>query len=70
MPRNNDPFAPWNDPMYKNDPLSPHNDPMYRDDPFKPWNDHFGSEDDLTDRERQAYGLRPRRRHDNNEEEY
>lgn len=41
-PKNNDPFAPWNDPMFKNDPFAPHNDPMYQKDPFACWNDPFG----------------------------
>lgn len=68
MPRNNDPFKVWNDPMYKNDPFAPHNDPMYRDDPFKPWNDHFGYEDQLNEKERSQYGLRSKRRYDEEEE--
>jgi hypothetical protein len=55
--KNTDPFAPYNDPMYKDDPFAPHNDPMYKDDPFKPWNDPFGSSDDLTDREKKYYNI-------------
>ena len=57
-PKNDDPFAPWNNPMYSNDPFAPHNDPMYSNDPFKPWNDPFGSEKDLSCDERKRYGLR------------
>ena len=61
MARNTDPFAPWNDPMYKNDPFAPHND-FDGDNPFKPWNDPCGSERDLTDSEAQRYGrFRPKR---------
>lgn len=56
MEKNNDPFAPWNDPIYKDDPLAPHNDPMYRDDPFKPWNNMFGKKEDLSCRDREKYG--------------
>ena len=40
--RNNDPFAPWNDPFKRDDPFAPWNDPMKRDDPFAAWNDPFG----------------------------
>ncbi len=67
MPINTDPFAPWNDPMYKNDPLAPHNDPMYKDDFMKPWNNIFGSENQLNDRDRKGYGILPKRRY---EDEY
>lgn len=56
MPKNTDPFAPWNDPM-NDSPFAPHNDPMYRNDPFKPWNNPFGSTSDLTDREKDYYGV-------------
>ena len=64
MPRNNDPFAAWNDPMHRDDPMAPHNDPMYKDDPLKPWNDVMGSDRDLTPRERKQYGLRGTSRED------
>lgn len=37
--KNDDPFAPWNDPMYRDDPRKPWNDPLYKNDPFAPWND-------------------------------
>lgn len=57
-PRNTDPFAPWNDPMYKNDPFAPHNDPCHSDDPTKPWNDPSGSERDLNRDEKRQYGKR------------
>jgi len=67
--RNNDPFAPWNNIMRRGDPFAPHNDPMHRDDPFKPWNNPMGSEKDLTESERKAYGLRPNRKTDYDEEE-
>lgn len=63
MATNTDPFAPWNDPMYKNDPFAAHNDPMHRNDPFKPWNNNFGNESDLNDRERESYNLPPIRTH-------
>lgn len=49
---NNDPSAPWNNPIYRDDPLAPHNDPIKRDDPTKPWNDPAGRKDDLDDRDR------------------
>jgi len=57
-PRNTDPFAPWNDPMYRDDPFAPHNDPCKKDDPTKPWNDPAGSERRLTRDEKRRYGLR------------
>ena len=47
MLRNNDPFAPWNDPMDKTDPFKPWNDPRFKDDPFAPWNSPCGDEKDL-----------------------
>jgi hypothetical protein len=53
--RNDDPFAPWNNPMYKNDPFAPHNDIMKKHDPFKPWNDPMGRERDLTSEEKSYY---------------
>jgi hypothetical protein len=56
MPNQN-PFAPWNNPMYKDDPFAPHNDTMRKDSPFEPWNSPFGDEDDLNDEDRKAYGL-------------
>lgn len=70
MPRNTDPFAPWNNPMYKNDPFAAHNNPMYKDDPFKPWNEVFGSENDLSNEERKSYGLRPKNNRSDEYEEY
>jgi hypothetical protein len=69
MAKNNDPFAPWNDPMYRNDPFAPHNDPMRKNDPFEPWNQPFGSEDDLDNDDRESYGHRPRRRYNDEENE-
>ena len=65
--KNDNPFRIWNNPMREDDPCSPHNGPD-ADNPFKPWNSPFGKEDDLTDSERKAYGLRPKRRYD--EEDY
>ncbi len=62
MASNRDPFAPWNDPMYKNDPFAPHNDLMRKNDPFEPWNCVLGDERDLSDRDAKEYGIR-RRRH-------
>jgi hypothetical protein len=55
MPRNNDPFAPWNDPLRKHDPFAPHNDPLDKDNPFKPWNDPFGRREHLTEKEKRYY---------------
>ena len=57
MATNTDPFAPWNDPLYKDDPFAPHNDPMYKNDLSKPWNQTFGNEGDLNEWERQQYNL-------------
>lgn len=56
-PRNNDPFQPWNDPMYKDDPFAPHNDPMEKGNPFKAWNEPFGDKKDLTRGEKKDYGM-------------
>ena len=42
MSRNQDPFAPWNNPMKKDSPFAPWNNPMKKDDPFACWNDPFG----------------------------
>lgn len=55
--KNTDPFAPWNDQMYKYDPLAPHNDPMRKNDPTEPWNNVFGNENDLDYNDRHKYGL-------------
>jgi len=41
--RNEDPFAPWNDPSRRSDPFAAWNDPMLRDDPFAPWNSPLAS---------------------------
>jgi hypothetical protein len=57
-PRNTDPFAPWNDPMYRDDPFAPHNEPHQKDDPTKPWNDPSATERDLSRSEKQRYGRR------------
>lgn len=35
---NDDPRAPWNNPMREDDPREPWNQPQYRDDPREPWN--------------------------------
>ena len=56
MYKNDDPFAPWNDPFYKDDPFAPHNDPIKKDDPFQPWNDPFGKVEDLNKEDREKYG--------------
>ena len=65
---NDDPFRVWNG-IRKDDPFAPHNG-FDADNPFKPWNSPFGKEDDLNDRERKAYGLRPKNNPDyfNNED--
>ena len=65
-PMNDDPFQPWNDPVFQDDPDAAHNHPMYGDDPFKPWNDPFGKAEDLTDEEALTYGIR----RSSEEEEY
>jgi hypothetical protein len=54
-PKNTDPFRVWNNPMHDG-PFAPHNG-FDADNPFKPWNEPFGTEDDLTNDERKAYGL-------------
>ena len=57
MPKNTDPFMPWNDRFFKDDRFAPHNDPMRRDDPYEPWNDPWGTELDLSEEDRRYYGL-------------
>lgn len=56
MNKNTDPFAPWNNPI-NNSPLAPHNS-FDSDNPFKPWNEPFGSVEDLTDSEKDYYGIK------------
>jgi len=56
-PKNRNPFAAWNSPIHKNNPSAPHNNPIHKTSPFKPWNSPMGSDNDLTTRERRAYGL-------------
>lgn len=58
MARNDNPFAPWNDPMQKDNPFAPHNDPMRKDSPFEPWNNPLGSERDLSSSDLSRYGRR------------
>ena len=58
--KNKDPFAPWNSQMVKNSPFAPHKG-FDKDSPFKPWNQPFGRAEDLTDREKDYYGV-PRKR--------
>lgn len=67
-PLNNDPFQPWNNPMNEDDPFAPHNG-FDSDNPFKPWNNPLGNSDQLTDQEREGYGL-PVRRRDYLEDDY
>ncbi len=55
---NDDPFQPWNDPMYDDDPFAPHNDPMRKDDLSEPCNDPFGKKEDLSNRDKRSYGIR------------
>jgi hypothetical protein len=57
-PKNTDPLAPWNSPLYKDDPLAPHNDSIKKSDPFKPWNKVIWSKSDLTKDEKKYYGIR------------
>ncbi len=56
-PKNRNPTAPWNSPLYRDSPTAPHNNPVYKSDPTKPWNTPTGNIDDLTPNERKAYGL-------------
>lgn len=64
MAKNTDPFAIWNNPMYKDDPLAAHNG-YDSDNPYKPWNEPYGSENDLTDNEANSYNInRNRNRED------
>jgi hypothetical protein len=65
-PENDDPFRIWNDPFHKDDPFAPHNG-FDGDNPFKPWNSPFGKEEDLTARECRDYGLRDKRRYEEDE---
>lgn len=58
IPKNTDPFQPWNNPMYTDSPFSAHNG-VDADDPSKPWNEPFGDVEDLDDEERATYGLGP-----------
>ncbi len=55
MPRNRDPFAPWNDPIARQDPFAPHNDPFRRDDPSEPWNNPLADSRDLDEGDRREY---------------
>lgn len=44
---------------YKNDdPFAPHNNPMKKDNPFKPWNNPFGKKEDLSDEDKEGYDIR------------
>lgn len=52
---NNNPFAPWNNPMVKNDPFAPHNDPMRKDNPFESWNSPLGEYKDLSASDKRYY---------------
>lgn len=36
------PFAPYNNPMHSDDPFALWNNPMKRDDPFACWNNPLG----------------------------
>jgi hypothetical protein len=44
---NDDPFAPWNNPLYKDDPFRPWNSPLHKNDPFAPWNNPLADESDI-----------------------
>lgn len=55
--KNDDLFMIWNSPEFKDDPFAPHNDPIYEDDLTKPWNNPFGDHDDLTQEEKEYYGI-------------
>lgn len=41
-PRNNDPFAPWNNPLHRSDPFAPWNDPLKSNNPFACFHNPFG----------------------------
>lgn len=56
---NDDPFAPWNNPM-KDSPFAPHNGPD-ADNPFKPWNSPMTNTDRLTSDEKRYYGVKEKR---------
>jgi len=55
MSTNNDPFAPWNNPMVKDDPFAPHNDTMRKNSPFEEWNNPFGDYNTLSHRDKEFY---------------
>ena len=58
---NDDPFAPWNEPMTKDNPFAPWNNPMRKDNPFEPWNSPFGKKEDiegLSDYDKLKYGIK------------
>ena len=57
-PKNTDPLAPWNSPLYKDNPLAPHNSPLGKNDVFKPWNRPIWNKSDLTKEEKKFYGIR------------
>jgi len=50
--RNNDLFAPWNDPINKDDPFKPWNDPIYKYDPYAPWNQPYADDYDIREYEK------------------
>lgn len=65
--KNSNPFAKWNDPMYKDDPFAPHNDPMRKDSPFEPWNSPMASDKDLSCRDKKYYRVRDYRDYNGDE---
>jgi len=69
MPLNDDPFQPWNSPMYKDNPLAPHNG-IDRDNPLKPWNSPCGNQSGLTGEEAQAYNISRRRGYEREQDNY
>lgn len=56
--KNNDPFQPWNNPMYQDDPFAPHNNPMRKDNPFEEWNNPMGKKERLNSDDKKSYGIR------------
>jgi len=42
MHRDNNPFAKYNNPLYKDNPFAPWNNPLKKNDPFACWNNPFG----------------------------
>jgi len=57
MYKNDDPFAPWNDPRVSDNPFAPHNNPI-KDTPFQPWNSPLGRGNDMSESDKDWYRRR------------